>query len=198
VFRNESPRGSAYDINLVMQKLVEDILSKLGRFGVSTTDHGQTTLRAHLKGTHDVLNTWACPRYVCLAGLCHSIYGTESFSKVPATIDNRDYVQGLIGSDAEQLAYLFGAHVKESLWKNLDRAENYSIADRFTNKEIALSEQELSDLITITLGNWLEQRPRANLKHQSLRQEEFLRSERFLPKAGYQDFLSAYGLRRGE
>ena len=174
---------------------MEDILEKLEIFGISTSDHGQTSLIDHLKGTHDLLSAWQCPQYVCLAGLCHSIYGTESFSKTPATLDNRDYIRTLIGRDAETLAYLFGAHVKETLWTNLDRTEVRFINDRFTNESVPLSDQEFSDLITITLANWLEQRPRAHPKYHFLRQDEFCKSKGHLPEAAYRDFLEAYGLK---
>lgn len=171
-----------------------DILSKLERFGISAVAHGQSSLIAHLQGTCEILQGWECGHSVCLAGLCHSIYGTESFSLTPVSLENRTYVRSLIGREAEGLAYLFGAHVKESLWRNLDRGSGFNIEDRFTRKIVALSEGELADLLTLTLANWLEQRPRASVEHQFIRKKEFLRSKGFLPTIAYQDFLTAYGL----
>jgi hypothetical protein len=174
---------------------VNEIFNGLERFGVSVTEHGQTTLLSHLKGTYEILTKWNCDQEVCMAGLCHSIYGTESFLKTPATLDNRKYVQDLIGDEAERLTYLFGAHKKESLWKNLDRDKNFNIVDRFLDKEITLSNQELSDLITITLANWLEQRPRSKAEYHFIRQEEFMRSKMHLSKSAFEDFFDAYGLK---
>jgi hypothetical protein len=173
---------------------IEDILAKLDRFGISLVSHSQSSFRAHLKGTHDILESWGCSPQLCLAGLCHSIYGTESFSKAPASLENRAYVQDLIGKEAEQLAYLFGAHIKESLWDNLDRANNYFIEDRFIEESVPVSCQELADLVTLTLANWLEQRPRTNFEFQFLRQVEFLRSKRLLPAKAFQAFTATYGL----
>lgn len=174
---------------------LNEVINGLERFGISTTEHGHTTLLSHLKGTYEILAKWNCDQEVSIAGLCHSIYGTESFLKVPATLDNRKYVQKLIGNKAEKLTYLFGAHQKESLWQNLDRDSNFIIIDRFSEKEIALSTQELSDLITITLANWLEQRPRSKSEYQSIRQEEFLRSKKYLLESAFEDFCNAYGLK---
>lgn len=174
---------------------VNEIINALERFGVSATEHGQTTLISHLKGTYEILKKWNCNQEISIAGLCHSIYGTESFLKVPATLDNRKYVQDLIGIRAEKLTYLFGAHQKESLWKNLDRDSNFIIVDRFLNIEVKISDQELSELITITLANWLEQRPRSKSEHQFIRQEEFRNSKKYLSKVAFEAFCDAYGLK---
>ncbi len=173
---------------------INEIILGLERFGVSTIDHGQTSLLSHLRGTYDILKKWDCDEAVSNAGLCHSIYGTESFLKVPATLDNRKFVQVLIGEKSERLAYLFGAHKKESLWQNLDRVSKFSITDRFLDQEITLSNQELSELITITLANWLEQRPRSNPEHQFIRQEEFIKSKTYLSRIAFDDFCKAYEL----
>lgn len=171
---------------------MKEIFGKLDRFGISTTEHSQSTLLNHLIGTHDILKDWGCPPNICVAGLCHSIYGTESFSKAPATLDNREYVRQLIGNDAESSVYMFGAHRKDSLWNNLDRKHDYSIEDRFTGQSVMILEEELANLITLTLANWLEQRPRASKEYLRIRKEEFLRSKLFLPAKGYQAFLAAY------
>jgi hypothetical protein len=161
---------------------MENILAALSRFGISYTAHSETTLTSHLKGTYEILKRWDCENYICIAGLCHSIYGTESFSKAPATLDNREFMKTLIGQEAEELTYLFGAHQKESLWKNLDRP-------------VIISSKSLSDLITLTLANWLEQRPRVGHKHLLLRREEFLRSRPYLKDVAYNEFLIAYGIK---
>ncbi len=169
------------------------ILERLERFGVSSTQHSQRSLLEHLQGTHDLLVQWGAPEYLCLGGLCHSLYGTESFSKSPASLDNRDYLRELIGAEAERLAYLFGAHRKESLWKNLERQDGYAILDRFTGEPVAMSKQDLRDLLELTLANWLEQRPRAEERFKNLRREEFLRAQSYLSALAYDAFLSAYG-----
>jgi len=176
-------------------KNLDVILSQLDRFGISTTNHSQATLLSHLKGTHDLLKKWHSADYVCLAGLCHSIYGTESFARAPATLDNREYVRGLIGEQAERLAYLFGAHKKESLWKNLESDGSIAIEDRFSDSDLPISKQDFSDLITVTLANWLEQRPRVAIEYLMLRREEFLRSKPYLSNSAYQDFISNYGIK---
>ncbi|WP_413291357.1 DUF6817 domain-containing protein [Bdellovibrio sp. HCB337] len=173
---------------------IDLILEKLERFGISTVSHSQESLLSHLKGTSRILHNWGCSEAICLAGLCHSIYGTESFLKVSATLDNREYVRNLIGTEGEKLAYLFGAHKKESLWKNLGLSDSFCVHDRFTDQQVIISKPELSGMITITLANWLEQRPRAQAEDQFIRLNEFRSSKEFLPDMAYQDFIRAYNL----
>lgn len=173
---------------------IDLILVKLEKFGISTTNHSQGSLLSHLKNTHFILRKWNCSEAICLAGLCHSIYGTESFIKASATLDNREYMRGLIGIEAEKLTYLFGAHKKESFWKNLESKGVYLIQDRFTNQQLVISLEEFSALILITLANWLEQRPRCKPEDQFIRQNEFKSSRPFLPRVAYEEFLAAYNL----
>jgi (p)ppGpp synthase/HD superfamily hydrolase len=61
----------------------------------------------HLKGTHDLLCDWGNPEYLCLAGLFHSIYGTQFFKHKTLSLDQRSELAALIGDKAEHLAYLF-------------------------------------------------------------------------------------------
>eukprot|EP01050_Picozoa_sp_SAG11_P016502 SAG11_NODE_2258_length_3613_cov_1.480364_1_plen_271_part_00 len=62
----------------------------------------------HLTGVESILRAWGCPEDVCLAGLFHSIYGTESFQafSLPCDDEHRSRVRTLIGARAEFLAYI--------------------------------------------------------------------------------------------
>ena len=84
--------------------------------------------------------------------------------------------------------------MKDSLWENLNRKDGFSFIDRLEEKNIEISGEQLRDLITLTLANWLEQRPRAPEEYLFVRQEEFLRSEKYLPKIAFEEFKKAYGL----
>jgi hypothetical protein len=44
---------------------------------------------------------------VCLAGLCHSVYGTNVYRRVLISPEDRISVRAAIGEEAEQLVYLF-------------------------------------------------------------------------------------------
>ncbi len=75
--------------------------------GADTIRHSRRTLLEHLSGTHDLLETWGASRPVRLAGLYHSIYGTNQFQKWAWPITSRDTIKGLIGHEAEALVYIF-------------------------------------------------------------------------------------------
>jgi hypothetical protein len=180
------PTGSAQKI--------DSVLDQLSRFGIDRISHSQQVLLDHLRGTAEILMRWSCGDRLIFGGLCHSIYGTESFQKQPATLENRAYLQEVIGVPAERLAYLFGVHKKDSLWDNLSRPDAYSVVDRFTDEIVQIGESDFCDLITLTLANWLEQRPRAGAEHQFLRSDEFSAAKNFLPKVAYDEFSKAYGI----
>lgn len=69
------------------------------------TAHSGRTLYEHLKGVHDLLRDWDNPRHVCLAGLFHSIYGTNTFKHV--SLRDRGELVKKIGLRAETLVHLF-------------------------------------------------------------------------------------------
>ena len=59
-----------------MKDLYRDFLISLD---ANKTRHSGRTLFDHLKGVHDLLRDWDNEYHVCIAGLFHSIYGTNTF-----------------------------------------------------------------------------------------------------------------------
>ena len=86
-------------------KNIELILLELERFGILDQGHSGKGLSDHLKGTYKILNNWGCEESLCLAGLCHSIYGTESYRKDIVPLSSRSFIKELIGDEAEVIAY---------------------------------------------------------------------------------------------
>ena len=136
-------------------------LALLEEIGAEDTDHPRGTLADHLRGTYDVLTGWGCERDVCLAGLYHSVYGTDVFRTVTLAPDARDKVAAAIGPDAERLAYLYCALVRESLYDNLRTGgpRPYAVRSRFDGSELAVSRDDYAGLVTIDFANRLEQMP---------------------------------------
>ena len=69
------------------------------------TRHSGRTLFEHLKGVHDLLRDWDNPEEVCLAGLYHSIYGTDTFHH--KSLADRGRLKDMIGEHAEFLVHCF-------------------------------------------------------------------------------------------
>lgn len=114
--------------------------------------HSRSTFFSHCFNIYNMLKHKGLEENVCLAGLYHSIYGTDSF-KTPLTID-RDTVRSYIGYYAESLVYEF-CHSSPrfktiiSNEKNLDFINHYHLA-------------------CIELANLTEQAPRINISPMKL------------------------------
>lgn len=80
--------------------------------------HSGRTLFEHLYGTYNILVNEGQPEHICLAGLFHSIYGTNTFLHISET--NRDIIRNIIGNDAEKLVWLFSNPDRKNNWQNLN------------------------------------------------------------------------------
>jgi (p)ppGpp synthase/HD superfamily hydrolase len=118
--------------------MIHKIIEYLVDNGVNANEHSQRSLLDHLTGTAELLMKWDCDKDVVYAGLCHSIYGTDSYHTVTIDHSKRDEVRALIGDKAESLAWEFG------------NRKNPRIASFVQNKEI--------DLVVIECANLIEQK----------------------------------------
>jgi hypothetical protein len=131
----------------------------LRKRGADWISHGRRTLLDHLLGTHSLLNSWQQREAVCDAGLFHSVYGTEHFANVTISEADRDEVRALIGTEAEELSWLFGILERDSFDENLSKVADYSVRHRTSGARLPLSARQWSDLIVVTFANTLEAMP---------------------------------------
>lgn len=124
-------------------------------FHTDTTSHTGRTLLDHLKGTRKLLESWEMPQHVCIAGLFHSIYGTNIFTTPSASFTDRDLLQGLIGKQAEWLAYLFCVAKRPQAF--FDAFNDNSIHNRFGYHSHMVTNVEIHELIAIEVANHMEQ-----------------------------------------
>jgi hypothetical protein len=112
--------------------------------GADDVGHSGRKLFDHLKGTYELLRSWEAPEHVCIAGLFHSIYGTNVFKHqcLLPTLQNRALLQELIGKDAEFLAYVFCTSDRPRAFLEMGWDE---------------ASPELKDLLEIECANLLEQ-----------------------------------------
>lgn len=64
-------------------KNADEILKELDGYNLQGFSHTNEGFISHLVGTYEILKSWDCSEELCIAGLCHSIYGTESYRKTP-------------------------------------------------------------------------------------------------------------------
>jgi hypothetical protein len=127
----------------------------LKHYHADTTGHSGRTFLEHLKGTRQILQDWGMPEHVCIAGLYHSIYGTNIFTVQSAPFEDREILELLIGKKAERLAYLFCvANRPEAFFTAL--TSNW-IRNRHTQEMIRVEKNEEFELLAIEAANHIEQ-----------------------------------------
>jgi hypothetical protein len=136
----------------------------LRKLGCASVPHSTRTLLDHLIGTHDLLRSWGAPEAVCLAGLFHSVYGTDSFRARLEQEPSRGTIAGLIGADAESLAWQFGTMTKESFWEQVgllarssEDANAFVLQNRTTKSNIPCSREQLLNIVDLVLANEIDQ-----------------------------------------
>lgn len=135
-------------------------LELLRALSTDESPHSGRTLLDHLQGTQRRLEQWGNPEDICVAGLFHSIYGTEFYKTRSADLSQRDEIRKEIGRRAEELAYLFSACDRRHAFSNVERAGDFTIRDLFQDgRETPISAATLRALLEIEAANWLDQAP---------------------------------------
>lgn len=115
----------------------------------------QRSLLTHLLATHALLVAWQRHEDIALAGLFHSIYGTSHFepSCLDPTPENRSAVCGVIGPQAERLAFLFSTMDRNTF---LDNPSARSVPSRLSPQHLTLENGDSQALCDILLANQLD------------------------------------------
>lgn len=159
--------------------------------GIEEVPHTQKTYLGHLVAVHNKLADWGCSEDVCLAGLFHSIYGTEIFQGFKLVEERRGELVELIGEPAEKLAYV-NCFVDRA---TLDGAvptsgESYEVRHRESGEPISLTESEFEDLCRVHLADILEQVPRS--KSWNYRRDGYRALAERLQGVALEDFTRTY------
>jgi hypothetical protein len=103
-----------YDENLLSDK--EKTALRWIKNSTINIEHSGDTLYNHLYKTFSVLKHLGCSEDVCLAGLYHSIYGTDFFN--PNLIIDRETIVSLIGKYSEELVNIFCMNGRDNIILN--------------------------------------------------------------------------------
>ena len=123
--------------------------------GARRRRHSGRSLYEHLRGTERLLRNWNCAEETCLAGLFHSIYGTNAFRHSSLDTSRRAILVELIGARAEQLVYLF--HACERPRALLDALRLHGVVSRLNGRFLELTEPDLTSLVEVECANLMEQ-----------------------------------------
>lgn len=125
------------------------------RLGAHHVRHSGRTLFDHLVGTVRYLVAWGCSEPVCAAGLFHSVYGTSAFRQPLLDARDRPALRRRIGSDAEELVYLFCRAQRPA--GLLEAFEVGAVRDRESGVAYAVSSGIAEQLALIECANLHEQ-----------------------------------------
>ncbi|MFG1624994.1 DUF6817 domain-containing protein [Kribbella sp. NPDC049227] len=133
----------------------QDMGSLLLVRGADELEHAGGSLYVHLHRVAKRLTTLGASDTLVLAGLAHAAYGTDGF---PTHLfdwqTERPVLEAVIGPEAEQLVYRYGACDRETTWRDL--AEHRTVTDRFTGTSEELSTADLRDFVDLTIVNELD------------------------------------------
>ena len=141
--------------------LIKRQLNFLNEKGAANISHSNRTLMTHLQGTYDILKQWGMDESVCLAGLFHSVYGTDAFSLQPVARDESQQVVALIGERAEHLVNLYCSVSRKTLFL-ANKPED--ILFRIDNCKEDISNADMCGLLHIEYANLIEQGQAMGLK----------------------------------
>ncbi|MBC7681982.1 MAG: hypothetical protein H7172_06580 [Ferruginibacter sp.] len=138
--------------------------------GTRQTAHSGHTLWAHLTGVHQILVRWGAARPLQLAGLFHSVYGTQVFATASVAKTERASVIRLIGEPAETLVWLFAHLQRPTLFETSLRSGHFvwpHIAGLPPLQSTDHPSLLQSELLALECANLVEQRTLYKFPHLS-------------------------------
>ena len=139
------------------QKLFDNAVRFIESNSAATIPHVGGTLLPHLAGTCDLLGRWGNSPAVCLAGLCHTAYGTDGFPTAFVDPARRDELAGVIGAEAERIVYFYDACDRSFFYPQIARRESrLRFRDRYKGEEFEPDEQTMRGFLELTFANELE------------------------------------------
>ena len=171
--------------------------SFLKTIGTQKVDHSSEGLFAHLQATSDLLRRWGNSDDICLAGLCHAVYGTDGFETALLDVSQRDEVKAVIGEAAEAFVYIY-ASCDRKFFYPLIGSRPLRFLDRFTQTEFEPAEDMVCACVELLLANDVEiaYREKRFLEYTKTHYSEFfLRSKDFVSDAAFSDYCEVYGIR---
>jgi hypothetical protein len=144
---------------------IEGFLTSRGAAGIP---HPGGTLLAHLIRVRRRLADWAAPPEVQTAGLCHATYGTDGFATGLLGTDQRAVLAELVGTQAEELVYLYGSCARGSTYPQFGGESPVVFRDRFTGANRTPPLAQTQAFAEITVANELDvltHNPEAAEKH---------------------------------
>ena len=161
--------------------------------------HVGGSLLVHLKGTYDLLRQWGNPEPLCLAGLCHAVYGTDGLQTSLLDINRRSELIDLIGPRAEELVYFYASCDRTRVYPQIGRVWPVQFRDRFSGEVFTPPDSLFFPFLELTFANELEivrGRPSLIKSTRARFVDLFERCRGMVSDAAYEYFVGVYGATR--
>ena len=136
---------------------VDRAVSFLRSHSAEQIPHVGGMLLPHLEGTCELLRTWGDSAELCLAGLCHTAYGTDGFPHPFVAPTERASLESVIGAEAERIVYFYGSCDRAFLYPRLVNGETGTqYRDRFTGTVFEPEPSLYRAFLEVTFANELE------------------------------------------
>ncbi len=139
-----------------------DLVTLLSKLHVDKSPHTGRSLLDHLRGTQELLEAWENPRAVCLAGLFHSVYATQSYKHQSVTYSRRELIRRAIGTRAERLAYLFCVAERSKFFDQSIKSRP-RLYNRISGRTVPVAPKSMRALAEIEVANYVEFLPRTTM-----------------------------------
>ncbi|OGC88260.1 hypothetical protein A2419_00970 [Candidatus Adlerbacteria bacterium RIFOXYC1_FULL_48_26] len=123
--------------------------------GAKNIRHVRGSLLDHLSRIEETLKGWNTPEHVQLAGLFHSVFGTDHFKKELLGEADTEQVRLLIGEKALRLVSLFSSIDRFTI-SSKRTPSGYSALHKDTYATIPLTKEETSEILHIFLANAID------------------------------------------
>ncbi|QGN48583.1 hypothetical protein GKC29_18260 [Micromonospora sp. WMMC415] len=133
---------------------VDEVRDWLRERGADRIDHPGGSLYAHLCRVRERLAALGCDADVQLAGLTHAVYGTDGFDVALLDRTGRATLRDLVGDEAADLVYRYGACDRRRTWRGL--ATTVAVYDRFTGQVTTLRGEHLRSFVDLSVVNELD------------------------------------------
>ena len=171
-------------------------VSYLESVGTQNVAHSSDGLLAHLEATSDLLQRWGNSDDICLAGLCHAIYGTDGFEVSLLDISQRNEVRAVVGAAAEKFVYFYASCDRQFFYPLIGNRP-LRFRDRFTQVEFEPPEEMVCACLELMLANDVEisYREKRFLDYTRMHYSEFfLCSKDFVSTSAYSEYCDVYGV----
>jgi hypothetical protein len=124
--------------------------------GADQTPHVNSNLFTHLEGTCELLREWGNAAPLCLAGLCHAVYGTDGFPVAFLDPSQRSELREIVGAEAEAIVYFYASCDRRYLYPQIERGAPVEFRDRFGEAVFVPDGALFRSFLELTFANELE------------------------------------------